>query len=190
MSLTSCPTCGHQVSNAATACPSCGHPLKAPGEPTLPGWYKDPKGEKSHEAYWDGEAWTGEVRRPTDGADAVPATDPARWLLMVAGAITALGSFLPWAQAGIFSLAGTDGDGVLTLIAGILIVAIGFVKRSTVIPGIAALGLSVFSLWVVGSVFSNFETTPENLGAGLFVTGLGAFIGLFGGIRAIGHRTA
>lgn len=28
-----------------------------------PGWYKDPSGVAEHEAYWDGQSWTGETRR-------------------------------------------------------------------------------------------------------------------------------
>ena len=27
-----------------------------------PGWYNDPEGVYSHQAYWDGEKWTGEIR--------------------------------------------------------------------------------------------------------------------------------
>jgi hypothetical protein len=34
------------------------------GQPTEPGWYSDPEGVRSHQAYWDGEKWTGETRRP------------------------------------------------------------------------------------------------------------------------------
>ncbi|MGD2061365.1 MAG: DUF2510 domain-containing protein [Acidimicrobiia bacterium] len=31
--------------------------------PTEPGWYFDPEGRYAHQAYWDGEKWTGETRR-------------------------------------------------------------------------------------------------------------------------------
>ena len=188
MALTSCPECGHQISEAATTCPNCGHPVKAPGQPTQPGWYKDPSGRQTHEAYWDGEKWTGETRQSTGGPSASP-NEPARWVLVGAGALLALGSFLPWAQAGIFSLPGTRGDGVLTLIAGVFMLMIAFIKRSSVIPGLAAFGLSLFSLWIVANVFSNFADTPDAIGAGLLVTGLGGIVGLFGGVRAWNHRT-
>ena len=36
--------------------------------PTDPGWYYDPEGRYSHQAYWDGERWTGATRRPPDDA--------------------------------------------------------------------------------------------------------------------------
>lgn len=32
--------------------------------PTVPGWYYDPEGRFSHQAYWDGENWTGAIRLP------------------------------------------------------------------------------------------------------------------------------
>lgn len=32
------------------------------GLPDAPGWYSDPDGMYRHEAFWDGEKWTGETR--------------------------------------------------------------------------------------------------------------------------------
>ncbi len=37
--------------------------------PTAPGWYNDPSGQMSHQAYWDGQQWTGETR-PSRSAEA------------------------------------------------------------------------------------------------------------------------
>ncbi|MGA8040638.1 MAG: DUF2510 domain-containing protein, partial [Acidimicrobiia bacterium] len=28
-----------------------------PAVPTAPGWYNDPTGKATHQAYWDGEKW-------------------------------------------------------------------------------------------------------------------------------------
>lgn len=50
---------------------------------------------------------------------------PARWLLGGAGAL-ALGSFLPWAKAGPFSVSGTDGDGVLTLVLAVIVAIVAW----------------------------------------------------------------
>lgn len=33
-----------------------------PMEGKPPGWYSDPSGKAQHQAYWDGEKWTGETR--------------------------------------------------------------------------------------------------------------------------------
>ncbi len=38
-------------------------PRQRAPEPTVPGWYYDPSGRVSHQAYWDGGQWTG-VTRP------------------------------------------------------------------------------------------------------------------------------
>ena len=39
-----------------------GKHLKQDGSPRSPGWYYDPEGRYSHQAYWDGETWTGAIR--------------------------------------------------------------------------------------------------------------------------------
>jgi hypothetical protein len=44
--------------------------LSKPEQPTAPekapGWYNDPAGNANHQAYWDGQKWTGSTRpRPT-----------------------------------------------------------------------------------------------------------------------------
>jgi len=35
---------------------------KGPTETRPPGWYNDPEGTHRHQAYWDGEKWTGQTR--------------------------------------------------------------------------------------------------------------------------------
>jgi len=59
MALTNCPECLREVSDRAETCPHCGNPLK---EKQPPGWYDDPSGQAPHQAYWDGEKWTGQIR--------------------------------------------------------------------------------------------------------------------------------
>lgn len=188
MALRTCPECSNQVSDAAQICPHCGYPF-TPGEAqtntsSSPGWYKDPSGEAVHEAYWDGEKWTGETRRP--GAPDVPRSTSVRsrpWLL-AGGALLVVGSFLPWAQAGIFSFAGTRGDGAITLVLGIIVGILGFVTP-TKLGAVAAIVLSALGLLIVSNVVNNFLDTPENIGAGIFVAGLGGLVGVMGGVKAL-----
>ncbi len=47
--------------------------------PQNPGWYIDPEGKLPHQAYWDGEKWTGETRdaKPNRNGD-VPGPDLTR----------------------------------------------------------------------------------------------------------------
>ena len=187
MSLTSCPECEGQVSDAAVTCPHCGHPLQSidSKQPTSPGWYRDPTGVATHEAYWDGEKWTGETRKPGGTTGEPSGSHRAKAWLITAGALMVVGSFLPWAQAGIFSFSGTQGDGVLTLVAGVIVGIGGFFRSTTMVPGVATIALAGLSLLVVGNVMSNFVDTPENMGTGLVVVGLGALIGVIGGLRAL-----
>jgi hypothetical protein len=58
-----------------------------------------------------------------------PAKLSPAWALLVAGAVLALGSLLPWATANIgltsVSISGTSGDGLITLLAGLAIMLVG-----------------------------------------------------------------
>ena len=51
--------------------------------PQNPGWYSDPEGKLPHQAYWDGEKWTGETRdaKPNRKAGLFRRvmTDPSEW---------------------------------------------------------------------------------------------------------------
>lgn len=76
----------------------------APSVPTAPGWYNDPTGKATHQAYWDGDKWTGATRDgPTSSPAGIPpvaSSQPGRsgcfWIviaviiLIVLGAIGAL----------------------------------------------------------------------------------------------------
>lgn len=111
-----------------------------------------------------------------------------RWPVVVGGALIAIGSFLPWAQAGIFSMPGTSGDGVLTLIAGVIILAIGFSKKEGRAPGVGILLLSVISGLIALNVLSNMAPIGDvldldvpNAGSGLYVVGLGSLIAFASG---------
>ena len=107
-----------------------------------PGWYQDPN--DAGQRYWDGTRWTEHVApapaapgpeapgspaaRPPRRAQAQTLTTVERIWGAVAFGIAVIGSIGPWATLGIFSKAGTDGDGVITLIAamvGILVALIG-----------------------------------------------------------------
>jgi hypothetical protein len=46
----------------------------------------------------------------------------------VAGIVTAIGAVLPWVDAGIVTVSGLDGDGVFTIIFGLLVVGVVLVR--------------------------------------------------------------
>lgn len=112
---------------------------------------------------------------------ATPATNRDAITIGVIGGFVAIGSFLPWARAGIFTLAGTDGDGVITLIAGVVIAVIAFVSKDK--PSrparIGVLLLFGIALYIAWTVFGNLSDDVESVGAGLYLVLLAAFVGVF-----------
>jgi hypothetical protein len=67
----------------------------SPVPPTVPGWYNDPTGQVSHQAYWDGGRFTGAVRPdprifPSAPHSSPKVKDPLRiWLIVVGIVLTA-----------------------------------------------------------------------------------------------------
>ncbi|MHB8513513.1 MAG: hypothetical protein ACYDCC_15255 [Actinomycetota bacterium] len=125
-------------------------------------------------------------------------------IALIGGLLIALGSFLPWveAHAGLFSISksGIDGggDGVFTLIIGIVTVMIGiarltgrslprFLQRSSVVTGLAAGGIAIAN-WVDLSSRVQTASTVSNgivnavIGAGLWTILIGAVLAFFGGL--------
>ena len=90
----------------------------------------------------------------------------------------ALGSFLPWAQAGIFSLAGTSGDGVFTLIGGVIVVVLALVKKGGRVRAVVMMLISILGGFIAFNVYNNLDA--DSRGMGLYVAGLGALIGAVG----------
>lgn len=120
-------------------------------------------------------------------------TDETRWWLIGTGVLMGVGAFLPWVQAGIFSLAGTSGDGVFVLIAGVIVALVGLSRKATVITGLGVIGVSLFSLWIVGRIMSDLSSidtlgTGSSMGSGLIVSGLGALFALIAGFKTLNQR--
>lgn len=109
--------------------------------------------------------------------------DNVKWGVVAGGVLMALGSFLPWAQAGIFSVAGTSGDGVITLIVGVLVTIVGIAKRQGAIPGLLVIGSGGLGLFIVYGIFQNLDS--DAVGTGLFVTGLGSLIAAVAGFTIL-----
>ena len=123
-------------------------------------------------------------------------TDQTRWWLVGTGALMAIGSLLPWVQAGIFSMAGTDGDGVFVLIGGVIIAIIGLAKKATTGTGIGAIVIAGFGLITIGNIFANLSelvTDPDAIlsvspGSGLMVAGLASLFALIAGFKTFSER--
>lgn len=128
---------------------------------------------------------------PKSATNEQPATSiesQTRWWLIGTGALMAIGSFLPWARVGIFSVAGTDGDGIFTLIGGVVVALVGTANRASVITGLGTVVVAGFSMWIVTSVFSNFDIGDiGSTGSGLYLTGLASLFALIAGFKVFGQ---
>ena len=169
MALIECPECGHAVSDQADSCPNCGHPMRQANAP-------------ERNLTW--------VRTFS--------------LLTIAGGVlVAFGSLLPWRTAsfplgGTISVAGIEGDGVLTLVFGVVVGALGFViairdgsRIASVFAVIAAFAGSIVTLfaWLsaeeaVDAVEASGLSTAS-IGIGLWVVGLGVAASLIGSIGSL-----
>jgi hypothetical protein len=106
-----------------------------------------------------------------------------RSLTLIAAAIVAAGSFLPWVQVLGISVSGIQGDGVLTLIGATLATALAFIARRW--ASISVIVLGALCLGVVLNDWTNFA------GIGIFVTLAGSVTLIIAGARAArGTRVA
>ena len=108
-------------------------------------------------------------------------------LLIVAGALFAIGSFLDWATLGPIGATGMDGgDGWFTLIAGAVLLVVGllaFQGSSTQIP--SWVGWVAWAVGTIIAVINLFDIMGEELadlsiGIGMYLILAGAVLGLVG----------
>lgn len=107
-----------------------------------------------------------------------------RWWVIGTGVLIAIGSFLPWARAGIFTLSGIDGDGALTLVAGAVVALIGVSNRANPATALGIIVMAGTSLLIVVNVIGNFGVgDADSMGSGLFITLVASFVAVFAGIQ-------
>lgn len=94
---------------------------------------------------------------PPSRVDSRPPKPSPAWALLVAGAVLTVGSLLPWATASValrsVSVSGTSGDGVITLVAGLVTIFVGgAIVLDTIRPSWAwlAVAAGVVGLFVAG----------------------------------------
>jgi hypothetical protein len=127
-------------------------------------------------------------------------TSRIRILVFGGAAGLVLGSLLPWVQISGFitlSVAGTEGDGVFTLIAGIVVALLFAVIRprmavavTVLVGGALATLFAIYELInVTGSItdpeVAGNEMFSAQIGSGLWIVGIAALVLLAGGIDAV-----
>src|SRR5690606_12944525 len=119
------------------------------------------------------------------GAVPAPPVSPAAvrtsadWAAFGCSVAVVAGSFMPWVDAGFISAAGTEGDGMLTLVLGAIAVFTSLVRKS--IGTIVAMALVVL---IAGYDVANISTMADDS----FITvspGMGLILVLLAGIGAI-----
>ena len=120
-------------------------------------------------------------------------------ILLGAGALLVVGALLPWATViapfvGTISAAGTDGDGVITLVLGLVVGACGFVglrsqrgKAAKIAGAIGLVVAAVIGCYDVALISNAAGDVPEldlelhvSVGMGLWLTVAAAMGGLGG----------
>lgn len=102
--------------------------------------------------------------------------DGVRWATICVGVLMVMGSLLPWASLGIFSVPGTDGDGVFTLGIGVIVAIIGIANKPTLGAFVGLLLMAAIALWVSASVAMSLsgEGLEGSMGSGLVLVMLAA----------------
>jgi hypothetical protein len=151
----------------------------APAAPPA-GWYPDPT-TANQQRHWDGAKWTDQIAPlPPPQLATAAATPEARngWGYPVAvGASVALivGSLAPWATSALESVPGTEVDGQITLVGGIVALVLTATRRwvllamiigvVTVLIGIGDISdVNDYSVQAFGS-----EVHPASVGWGLWL---------------------
>ncbi len=101
------------------------------------------------------------------------------YVFLASIALLFIGSFLPWASFGMFTVSGTDGDGVFTIILAIVALIVYFsLKNKPKIAKIITIAIGALS-FIIGIVsYTNLDNLQiVSIGGGLIMVLIGA-IGL------------
>lgn len=148
------------------------------------GWYDDPE-NADQRRYWDGTSWTDDRARkalPAPSAGGAE-TEQRMWVLLAGGGLASIvGALLPWAVVrsgfGQASMAGIEGDGQVTAVAGLVAALIAFAAwrgRSNtgqavlaVVAGVVILGVGGWH--TAGDGVASVASEGVDVGAGLWLT--------------------
>jgi hypothetical protein len=161
---------------------------------TPPGWHDD-AGDPSSLRYWDGTQWTDQRAPkqtvPTATAEATSSGwSPTRIAAFGGAAAIIVGSVSPWATVstafGTLSINGTEGDGLITIAGGVvLLLLIGMTKHvGSIIVSALTGAVLVYDLFNVNANVSGGgnEFVNASVGWGLWLATIGAVLAFLSSI--------
>jgi hypothetical protein len=179
-------------------------------------WRPDPTGR--HQWRWWDDRWTdfvGDHGATSTDAHKVPTelavppavnpwTEAHRLLQLGGGLLIVVGSLGPWAKVSLGflsqSVSGTNGDGIITLIAGIGVLVFSFLamRRPTsrvfiwfvLAGGLIALGIAVYDGFDIQRVADSVDSSfvRASLGWGVVVCGIGGATAIAGVVVELERR--
>lgn len=171
-------------------------PTPPPTTAPAAGWYPDPEAPGS-QRYWNGESWS-ESRAPLGGepmAASEPAAtaDPASpaFRVIVGGAVaTLIGAGGPWVTSGLFSKAGIEGDGVITLAIAAIVGLMAFLAtrrpNKWLAPAAIVGGALILVVGIIDILDIRDSASPDGLFGGIDVSvGWGLYLTVIAGVILI-----
>jgi hypothetical protein len=143
--------------------------------------------------------------QPSGYTDTASRNDPLGFVAVAGGVLMVLGSFLPWATVdgvlGNQSVSGMEGDGVITVVLGLVAAALGVVavirgggigKGIGILLVAALAGLILAIDWAqiedlaADSIFE--DVISFNTGIGMYTIAVAVIVALAGGILTLSRR--
>jgi hypothetical protein len=195
MALINCPECGHEVLSSAVSCPNCGHTIGLEGANLV-------RELQRQQAAPPPPPQTGFVEFDDQRAK----QKLWAWVTVASGVGLVVGSLLPWATltapfVGTVEITATDGDGMLTLIGGLIVGVIGILglTRGVGVFGLVSLFLAVLLAAFVaftdlGNVtemaadFNDEDFGAASVGIGLWLVTVATIIGAVGWFGLLFNR--
>ena len=159
-----CPQCAEEVKAAALVCRFCAHRFDAPLE----------------------DAGNNAAPAPVAAVQAIAQMTLDSVVMVVGAVFIAIGSIGPWATSPITSASGTSGDGVITLIAAIVLAGAAILSNGRILACLAILVAGGVGIYDLIHIHDRLQSVTlggvqlDHVGWGLYVIVVGAVIALGG----------